>query len=292
MSPQSLILLITLASFAACKNRTPVTTAKDTAKVAAKDTASKQDDQGSPTKYVEQARLEVKDQAITLTIRFGVVDGKVDDQDRHGTSTTYFVYLNKKTGKADTIESGLDDLTSCPSCTFIIRDVTDSFHLPFLVAQIVTPGEDIYYNNSFVAYQNGKFKKLFTIELDTREKGIELHRVGSQLTGLMAGRDEVVDNLEWDYPVTVDTKTFEVTNGKPDRQYIGWPTTATESFRAHRVINGQTDSSLVAVKMGDKVEVDTLYRTLGKVRLLLADSVKVEVKMETAKNKLGHNGAG
>lgn len=81
--------------------------------------------------------------------------------------------------------------------------MTDSFQLPFFVAQIVTPGDDIYYTNSFVAYQNGRFKQLFTIELDAREKGIELHRVGSELRGLMAGRDEVVDNLEWDYPVTV-----------------------------------------------------------------------------------------
>jgi hypothetical protein len=292
MKPHPLLLFITLASFGACKNHTPATIAKDTAKVVAKDTTSKQDGQGDPTKYVEQARLEVKDQAITLTTRFGVVDGKVDDQDRHGTSTTYFVYLNKKTGKADTIESGLDDLTSCPSCTFIIRDVTESFQLPFLVVQIVTPGEDIYYNNSFVAYKNGEFKKLFKIELDTREKGIVLHRAGAELAGHMAGRDEVVENLEWDYPVTVDTKTFEVTNDKPDRQFIGWPTTVTESFRAHRVVNGRVDSALVAVKMGDMVEVDTLYRTLGKVRLRLADSTMVEVKMETAKKKLGHNGAG
>ncbi len=292
MKPYPLTFLIAFLPFFSCRNRTPITTTRDSTRIVAKDTAGGRDDQGYPTKYVEHTRLDLKNDAISLSSRFAVVDGKVDEEDQHTISTNYFVHINKKTGKADTLEAGLDNLGGCSACNFKIRDVTDSFQFPFLVAQIVTPGEDIYYINSFVGYQNGEFKKLFTIEMDTREEGIDLHRVGSKLTGLMAGRDEVVENLEWDYPVTVDTKTFEVTNGKPDKQFIGWPTMATESFRAHRVINGKTDSALVAVKMGDKVEVDTLYRTLGKVRLLLADSVKVEVKMETAEKKLGHNGAG
>jgi hypothetical protein len=291
MKPLPLTLLIALIPFFSCKNPTPVAGTRDSIKIAVKDTVSEKGDQGYPTKYVEHARLDLKDQAIALTSRFAVVDGKVDEETHYTTSTNYFVHIDKKTGKSDTLEAGLDNLGGC-NCDFIIHDVTDSFQLPFLVAQIVTPGDDIYYTNSFVAYQNGRFKKLFTIELDTREKGIDLRRVGSELRGLMAGRDEVVDNLEWDYPVTVDTKTFKVANDKPDKQYIGWPTTATQAFRAHRVINGQTDSSLVAVKEGAKVEVDTFYRSLGKVRLRLADSTMIEVKMETAEKKLDHNHAG
>ena len=285
-------MVITLVVFGACKNRIPVAVSRDTTKVVAKDTSTQLDDMGYPTKYVEHARLDLKDDVIALTSRFAVVDGEVDEETHHTTSRNYFVHINKKTGKADTLEAGLDNLGGCPACNFIIRDVTDSFQLPFLVVQIVTPGEDIYYTNSFVGYKNGEFKKLFEIELDTREQGIKLHRVGSQLIGHMAGRDEIVENLEFDYPVYVHVNTFEVTGEQPDKQYIGWPTHATESFRAHRVINGVVDTALVAVKAGAEVEVDTFYRSLGKVRLLLADSVMVEVKAETAKNKLGHNGAG
>jgi hypothetical protein len=292
MKLHPLLLLITLATFGACKNRTPSTVTRDTTKVVAKDTSSHLDDQGYPIKYIEHARLDGKDDVIALTSRFAIVNGQVDEQAQHTISTNYFVHINKKTGKADTLEAHLDNLGGCPACNFIIRDVTDSFQLPFLVVQIVTQGLDIYYVNSFVGYKNGEFKKLFTIDLDTREQGIDLHRVGAELKGLMAGRDEVVENLEWDYPVTVDTRTFKVTNDEPDKQFIGWPTTATESFRAHRVVDGSVDSALVAVKIGDKVEVDTLYRKLGKVHLLLADSTMVEVKMETAEKKLGHNIAG
>jgi len=64
----------------------------------------------------------------------------------------------------------------------------------------------------------------------------------------VSSRDEVVDNLEHDYPVEIDMKTFQVTYIRPVKQYIGWNTRATESFRAHRVIAGRVDSSLVAVK--------------------------------------------
>ena len=85
-----------------------------------------------------------------------------------------------------------------------------------------------------------------------------------------------MENLEFDYPVYVDVNTFKETEDQPDKQYIGWPTHATESFRAHRVIDGVVDTALVAVKAGAKVEV----------------GVMVEVKAETAKNKLGHNSAG
>ena len=284
-----LIISIVVLLFFSCRNRTPATNARDTAKIVAKDTAS--DDGGYPTKYVEHARLELQDQVITLASRFAVVDGKVDEEDHYTASSNYFVCVNKKTGKADTLEAGLDNLGGCTGCNYIIRDMTDSFRLKPLVVQVVTPAEDIYYTNSFVGYQDGKFRKLFSID-DTREEGVELHRAGSKLRGYISGRDEVVDNLENDYPVEIDTKTFEVTNIRPGKQYIGWQTTATESFRAHRVVGGQVDSSLVAVKVGAEVKVDTLYRALGKVRLRIADSVIVEVRTETATKKLDHNHAG
>ena len=291
MTHSRLIISIIVLLFFSCRNPTPtaVTPARDTTKNVAKDTAGS--DEGYPTKYVEHARLDLRDQVITLTSRFAVVDGKVDEEDHYTASSNYFVHVNKKTGKADTLEAGLDNLGGCMVCDYIIRDMTDSFQFRSLIVQVVTQAEDIYYTNSFVGYQDGKFRTLFSID-DTREEGVKLHRAGSKLVGYISGRDEVVENVEDDYPVEIDTKTFKVTNVQPAKQYIGWPTTATESFRAHRVIGGQLDSSLVAVKAGAEVTVDTLYRTLGKVRLRVADSVIVEVRTETAKKKLGHNAAG
>jgi hypothetical protein len=291
MMPCRLTTLVVVFIFFSCKNRAPATTARDTTKIDAKVSASDGNELSYPTKYIEHARLELKDQIITLTSRFAVVDGKVDEEDHYYPSSNYFVYLNKRSGKADTLEAGLDNLGGCTLCKFIIRDMTDSFQLKTFVAQVVTPAEDIYYTNSFVIYQDGKFQKLFSLD-DTREGGVVLHRAGSKLRGNISGRDEVVDNVEDDYPVEIDTKTFEVKTIQSEKQYIGWETTATESFRAHRVIGGKVDSSLVVVKAGAEVKVDTLYRDLGKVRLRVADSVIVEVRIETATKKLDHNHAG
>jgi hypothetical protein len=72
--------------------------------------------------------------------------------------------VNKETGKADTLEAGLENLGGCMDCKYIIRDMTDSFQFKTLVVQVVTPANDIYYTNSFVGYQDGKIKKLFSIE--------------------------------------------------------------------------------------------------------------------------------
>jgi len=291
MMPYRVIIPAVFLLFVSCRNQARVATTRDTSRIVAKDTAADKDDLGYPTKYVEHARLDLPDQAISLTSRFAVVNGVVDEECHYNTSTNYFVHIDKKTGKSDTLEAGLENLGGCMVCKYIIRDMTDSFQLKSLVVQVVTPGNDIYYTNSFIGYYDGKIVKLFSVE-DTREEGVELHRTGSKLIGYISGRDEIVDNLEGDYPVEIDTKTFEVTNIQPERQYIGWETTATESFRAHRVIGGQVDSTLVAVKVGAEVKVDTLYRALGKVRLRLAGSVEVEVRTETATKKLEHNHAG
>jgi hypothetical protein len=291
MKPCQLAFPIIILLIFSCKNSTSVTTQEDTTKITSKDTANYVDEPGYPVKYVEHARLKIKDQVILLTSRFAVVNGKVDEECQYHASSNYFIYVNEKTGTSDTLEAELESLGGCSRCKYILRDMTEHFQSEDLIVQIVTPSTDIYYTNSFVGFRNGKFQHFFSID-DTREEGIELHREDSKLRGNIAGRDEVVENLEFDYPVEIDTETFEVKNIRPVKQYIGWNTKATESFRAYRVIAGRVDSLLVAVKAGDEVTIDTLYRTLGKVRVYVADSVMVEIKVETARKKLGHNTAG
>ena len=262
---------------------------RDTIKPVAGLVADDTDEVGYPIKYIEQARLDKPNQVIELISSFAIVNGQVDRECHYDASSAYFVYIDKKTGKTDTVKSGLDNAEGCSDC--VIRDMTDSFRLNKLIVQVITPAEDIYYYSTFLTCENGKLKELFSL-MDTRETGVPLHREGSKLVGFMAGRDEVVENLEFDYPVEIDTKTFEVTNILPVKQSIDWRTRATAGFRAHRVVNGQVDSSLVVVKAGTAVTVDTLYRNLGKVRIRVGDSVEVEIKAETAEQKLGHNAAG
>ena len=288
----SVLLLI----FFSCRNGHPVSAVRDTAKIAAKDiagdtTAVDDELEGYPVKRVEQGRLELPDYVITLVTRYAIVNGIVDTEAHSVPPESCFICLNKKTGKADTIETSVEEDPTCVGCQYPLKDMTDSFQIKPFIVQFASPGEDIYTDYAFIGYQDGKFKQLFGIS-DIREGGIKLHREGSKLVGFVSGRDEVVENVEEDYLLEVDTKTFEVTQSSPDKQNIDYTTTVTEPFRAHRVIDGRVDGSLVAVKKGAKVNIDTIYRTSGKVRLHVSDSVIVEVKIETAKEKLDHNHAG
>ena len=291
---RAITLPIVLLLFFACKSRkpSPPVRTQDTATILTKDTVQGDTDEvGYPTKYVIAARLDLPDQTIILATRHAVVNGQVDMESHYDAASSYFIYFDKRTGKSDTIDAQLDndDFGVIPP---IIRNMTDSFQVKPLVVQVVSQGEDIYFTNSFLGFKNGKFAVLFSIDLNTREDGIRLHREGNKLVGYTTGRDEIVSNLEEDYPIEVDLKTFDVQTITPEKQYIGWESKATQAFRAHRVIDGRVDSSLVAVSAGTELTVDTLYRAIGKVRLRLADSVIVEIKAETAKSKLQENAAG
>lgn len=288
------LLPIPLLLLFSCHQRPAVTTHRDTTATVASDTLQTAKDiatESYPVTYMEDARLERPGEVITMISKVAVVNGVPDSTGQHSALYSYFVHLDKRTGKADTIESGLSEPDGCIHC-FAFRDRTDSFGLQPLVVQIITPAEDDVYENTFVGYQDGRFKVLFSIGADWRDKGIELHRQGTKLVGETSGRDELIEGVEQNYPVIVDTKTFEVSNPIPDAQYIGYETTVSEAFRAHRVIAGRIDSSLLAVKTGTKVTLDTFYHSLGQVRLRLPDSAIVVIKAETAKKKLQHNNAG
>jgi hypothetical protein len=276
-----------------CSGRHSVTANRklpDSTKISENPSLGDTDEVGYPTKYIEQLRLDEPDQVIALVNRHAVVNGEVDYQSKYGASSSYFVYLDKKTGKTDTIEAKFDnDLDGSELC--YIRDMTDSFQVAIPIVQVVTPGLDIDTYNTFITYGDGKLKILFQL-INTRTEGIRLRREGRKLVGFVSGRDDVVDNVEENYPVEIDTKTFDVNYPELEKQFINWETTTKQSFRAHRVKDGQVDSSLVTVKAGAEVRVDTLYRLKGKVRLIISDSVTVEVKVETAKEKLEHNHAG
>jgi len=140
----------------------------------------------------------------------------------------------------------------------------------------------------FVGYRDGRLQELFHTD-DTSSAGVHLRRKNeSTLAYYTAGRDDVVNYYENDYPEEVDLKTFKISHPSEEKRYIGFGTAAVEGFKAHKVINGQVDSSLVEVKAGDPVRVDTLYYIRQKVRLLVADSVQVEIKVETARKKIRH----
>src|SRR5579863_5274140 len=192
-----LTIVLVILLFSSCKGRGRVDKARilDTESITLIDTVAEtsRDDAGYPTKFVENARLDLPDQVVTLTTQYAVVGGVVDSECQHDASTSYFIHLDKKTRKADTLKNELS-ISACDGCKYIIRDMTDSFRLKPLIVQVVAPAEDIYYTNTFLGYKDGEFGELFSFD-DTEEEGTQLHRVGSKLVGSISGRDDVVENL-------------------------------------------------------------------------------------------------
>ncbi len=72
----------------------------------------------------------------------------------------------------------------------------------------------------------------------------------------------------------------------PQKEYIGFKTAALARFKAYRVEGGVLSETLFPVQVGDSVVIDTFYRTRGKVGLLVGGSIRLEIKLETALQKL------
>jgi hypothetical protein len=193
----------------------------------------------------------------------------------------YLFFTDKKNNKTDSLEVAVDFAN--PS---ILLDLTDSFHLPWPVFQVITRDEEGRYDNQFMKYSSGRLREPFQMKsLDST--GVHLQKKDEKtLSGTMVHVDEVVHWYENGYPFTIDLDSFDLTRIDPDIHYIGFHTFATQSFKAHMVINGQVDEQLMDVAAGDSVIIDTLYRKLQKVRIRVANSVQLEIKVETVKNKI------
>ena len=280
--------------FFSCKNKSIHDQVKDTLSlVLKKDTIrelNSKTDKAERSYYIEGEHLELPDYSISFVSQYLFPSGSLQHD-----SSFYFkgnlLTVNRKGSKiTDSLNLQIDGLSDCPACIAILRNLTDRLQIQPLFIQLVTPGLDLY-DNTYIGYRGGKLQKLFNLG-DTQEEGVDLQKTDeSTLSGFTFGIDEIVGAVEHNYPVSINLKTFEVSHPLPEKQYIGFKTAATESFRAYRVIKGQVDSLLVNIKPGDSVTIDTFYRARQKVRLLVADSIAVEIKLETAKKKVHHPAA-
>jgi hypothetical protein len=290
---QILIFLLFCCWLISCKDRVVRQTAKDTAGTASpKDTGSSDDSTLKPY-YIESGRLELPDYSITLTTRYMVPKDSMKEDITFYLDTTFVTVTRKSSNVTDSLPVSIDGFTPSDEQQqqVIIRNLTDSFQIRPLFIQLVTQSTDIYYENTFIGYRNGRLQTLFDVR-DTQDSGLSLKKNGSTLVGFTSGRDEVIDEVEENYPITIDLKTFDVDQSLPDKQYLGVGTETTAPFSAYRMVNGRPDSPLVNVRGGEHVKIDTFYRAKRKVLLIVRDSIKVEIRLETGQKKLRHEAAG
>ena len=234
-------------------------------------------------KYEEKGRLDLKNYFISIQAGYYSSDSLTYSNSLYP-QRNLLIVRNKANNKSDTIKMEtsdyLDDVT--------IKDLSDSLHFKSLFLQTEWTGDSDAPLSEFAGYWNDTLRSFFTLAFVE-----SLRRTDKwTLSGFTGGRDELVGNFQHDYPVTISLKNFSVSDEQePMVQYIGYPTITLEPIKGYKMIN-QKDSISYTIKKGSKVLVDTLYRTAGRVRLIISDSIIFYTKFDEAKGKLQENTAG
>ncbi|HTI91878.1 MAG TPA: hypothetical protein VL727_14890 [Puia sp.] len=249
---------------------------KDTPLKASVDT-SRNTDSAEPVVFKERIHLDRQEYSIRV----------IQQSDNFN---DLLVVYNKVTKKSDTLD--VSGQYSGEENEIHVLDATDSLQIKPLLLEIISPTGSDWYNHSFVGYDSGKLKQLFEIDDFPDAKRLDLHRKGKwALTGFISERDELVYEFE-QYQVDVSLRDYSVNFPKPAKLYIGYETEATEGFQARRVINNHFTDPVYTVKKGTPLKVDTLYNDQNKVRLIIKDSIILEINTDNIKGKIRGNAAG
>jgi hypothetical protein len=282
--------IILLALCFSCKNAAVHDQVRDTAPAIKKDTMGESGSGAERSCFIEKERLDMPDHSLSITSQYLFPTGPLQHDTSFYLKENWLILTRKSTKITDSLKLDAGDFDNCPYCEVIIRNLTDSLRVHPLFIQLVMQGEDLT-DNTFIGYRDGKLTILFTLG-DTESNGVNLQRGGdSTLYAAIFGIDEIVGSVVHNCPVSIDLRTFTASHPLAEKQYIGFKTVAAQPFRAYRVTKGGLDSAMVSVNVGDAVTIDTFYRSRQKVRLLVADSVPVEIKLATAKKKLRHPAA-
>ena len=240
--------------------------------------------------YTEKAKLDLKDFFVSVQSGYKVdstYDEKyssLEDSDNSSFEGNYLFVRRKKDNHTDTLklESNDQELTDLK-----IEDLTDSLHF-----------KRLFLNLSWRELSDAPFNELVGYEGDSLRTFVSLYSLLTlrrkdkfTLKGFVGGRDEVVENFEYDYPITISLKNYSVSDKMPATQYIGFNSIALEKIKGYRMLS-PNDSIPYTIDEDTGVKVDTFYRSKGIVRVVIADSIIVHLKLETAKEKLHHNAAG
>jgi len=233
--------------------------------------------------YEEKGRLDLKDYFISIQAGYYSSDSLTYSNSSYP-QRNLLIVRNKANDRSDTIKMETsDDLEGVT-----IKDLSDSLHFSSLFLQTEWTGDSDAPCSEFAGYWNDTLRSFFTLAF------VESLRRTDEwtLSGFTGGRDELVGDFQHDYPVTISLKNFDVSDEQiPVAQYIGYRTITLEPIKGYKMIN-QKDSISYTIKKGSKVIVDTLYRTAGRVRLIISDSIIFNTKFDEAKGKLQENTAG
>ena len=234
-------------------------------------------------KYEEKGGIDLKNYLITIETGHYFSDSLSYPNSSYP-QRNLLIVRNKGNNEADTIKMETsDDLEDV-----MIKDLSDSLHFKSLFLQIEWTGDSDVPWSEFAGYWHDTLRSLFTI---TYVRSLQRTDAWT-LSGFTSNRDELVSDFQHDYRVTISLKDFSVSEDqKPPVQYIGYTTITTEPVKGYKMI-GRKDSVPYTIKKGTKVFVDSIYRTSGKVRMIISDSIIFHTKFDDAKGRLRENTAG
>lgn len=239
---------------------------------------------GPAWKFITRDSLRTPEYSIFAKSKYSVEGASPEKEDGSSFEGNCLIVVSLTTKKADTVELGTENAFGDQ---VHIKDVTGDLRMSQLMIEIVWPGDSDWYTSSFAGYKGDSLKELFTLE-NAGGEAVNLRRKDDwTLSGTVSERDELVYAVE-DYPITVSLKDYKVEMIRPEKQYIGYQTVTTDAISGIRVSNKQA----FTIKAGTEVRVDTLYRSLGMVRLAVADTVIIQVKVDDADGKIQKNNAG
>jgi hypothetical protein len=292
MRPARLTIVLIFLALISCKDRKPGNLPPDsTGRAATQDTVVRKikPDTGGPTHttFITRMHLVKPEYSISYLSKYLLPSGRMEHDSEFYFKGNYMAVALKSSNDADTIriDADYEDYSPCLACHIDLRDLTDSLGVRPIFVELVASGEDIY-TNSFIGYRSGKLRVLFDLG-DMEGNGVELHASGdSTLFGFGFGVNRLTNRPANDYPFKFDLKTYTLSHPLPEKEYIGFKTAALTGFKAYRVEGGVLSETLFPIHVGDSVVIDTFYRTRGKVGLLVGGSIRLEIKLETALQKL------
>jgi hypothetical protein len=234
--------------------------------------------------FVDRGRFENEDYILVAKSHFIVPDSLWEDSSFYYKGN-FLYFTDKKKKTQDTIA-----LTyPCGhGSEIMIKEVTKDLKLTTPLFRIATPECSDYYTTEFIEYNHDSLKDCFNIfdvgPADPTRKD------EFTLTGTLKERDDLVYSFN-DHVYTVSLASYLVTIHRPTTQAIKYSTVALENFTGNR-ISDSTITGRYLVKKGNPVIIDSINSETNMVRIIVKDSIVVQVPFSVIEGKVRGNSAG
>lgn len=232
--------------------------------------------------FVDRGRFENEDYLLVAKSHFVLPDSLWEDSSFYYKGNfLYFVDKKKKT--QDTI------VLSYPcghSADILIKEVTKDLKLTTPLFSIATPECSDYYTTEFIEYNHDTLKDCFAIfDVNPAEP---IRKDAHTLSGTIMERDDLV----WDFyecGYTVSLADYQVIIERPTTQAIHYSTYALEDFTGNRLADS---TGKYLIKKGTPVLIDIINTETKMARIIVKDSIVVQVPFSVIDGKVRPNAAG